>query len=113
MAYFMSDADLCLGAGGASTWERLFLGLPAITTVIAENQAEVTAAVAGTGMIWNLGWHAQVTEEDVSIALKQALDSPDGVRQMGEQGLQFMGNLQPEEDSILVRMVMEGGADAK
>jgi len=31
-------ADICVGAGGTSTWERLFLGLPSIVVTVAKNQ---------------------------------------------------------------------------
>ena len=34
----MVDADLAVGAAGATTWERCCLGLPTITVVLADNQ---------------------------------------------------------------------------
>ncbi len=37
-AELMSNADLAIGAGGTTTWERCCLGLPTIQLVIAENQ---------------------------------------------------------------------------
>lgn len=107
MAYYMSKADLCLGAGGASTWERLFLGLPAITTVIAENQAEITAAVEETGTIWNLGWHAEVSVEDVAAAVKEALEFPDKLKQMGDKAFLFMEDTCTEGDHFIVSILTE------
>lgn len=44
MAELMLKADIALGAGGTTTWERCAVGLPAIVTVIAENQREVVLA---------------------------------------------------------------------
>jgi UDP-2,4-diacetamido-2,4,6-trideoxy-beta-L-altropyranose hydrolase len=38
MADIMANADLAIGASGATTWERCCLGLPSIQIVIAENQ---------------------------------------------------------------------------
>jgi len=38
MAELMSQADLAIGASGASAWERCALGLPTISYVIADNQ---------------------------------------------------------------------------
>ena len=49
MAGLMTSADLCVGAGGSSTWERACLGLPTITVVLASNQAPGTSALAETG----------------------------------------------------------------
>jgi UDP-2,4-diacetamido-2,4,6-trideoxy-beta-L-altropyranose hydrolase len=41
MAELMANADLAIGAAGATTWERCCLGLPTIQIVIAENQRKV------------------------------------------------------------------------
>jgi len=38
LAGLIARADLCIGAGGSTTWERACLGLPTITIPIAENQ---------------------------------------------------------------------------
>ena len=38
MAEIMANADLAIGAAGATTWERCCLGLPSILFVIAQNQ---------------------------------------------------------------------------
>ncbi len=38
MSELMANADLAIGAAGATTWERCCLGLPSIQVVIAENQ---------------------------------------------------------------------------
>ncbi|MEH6499795.1 MAG: UDP-2,4-diacetamido-2,4,6-trideoxy-beta-L-altropyranose hydrolase [Pseudoalteromonas distincta] len=38
MASLMSQADLAIGAAGATSWERCCLGLPAIMIILAENQ---------------------------------------------------------------------------
>jgi len=39
-------ADLAIGAGGSSTWERMCLGVPTVMLVLAENQRNVARAVA-------------------------------------------------------------------
>lgn len=38
MASRMSDADLCIGAGGGTSWERCCLGLPTVAVAVADNQ---------------------------------------------------------------------------
>ena len=38
MAGLMAEADIAIGAGGSSTWERACLGLPAIDLILADNQ---------------------------------------------------------------------------
>jgi UDP-2,4-diacetamido-2,4,6-trideoxy-beta-L-altropyranose hydrolase len=49
MADRMAEADLAIGAGGATTWERCALGLPGITVETADNQAGIAAALARAG----------------------------------------------------------------
>ncbi len=49
MARRMADADLAIGAGGSTTWERCCLGLPSIIVEIADNQAGISAAIARAG----------------------------------------------------------------
>lgn len=41
MAELIANADIGIGAAGATTWERCCLGLPSIQVVIAENQKKI------------------------------------------------------------------------
>lgn len=49
MAARMAAADLCLGAGGMTTWERCCLGLPTVLVSVADNQRGTVEALATTG----------------------------------------------------------------
>lgn len=49
MAQLMRDADLAIGAAGTTSWERCCLGLPALTLVVAENQARTALALQTAG----------------------------------------------------------------
>jgi len=49
MASLMADADIAIGAGGSSVWERATVGLPTATVVLAENQREMVDHLAGAG----------------------------------------------------------------
>lgn len=49
MPRLMLDADLAVGAGGSTTWERCVLALPTLTLVLAANQAPAAAALAAAG----------------------------------------------------------------
>ncbi len=50
MAQLMAQADLAIGAGGASVWERACLGLPAITLIVADNQRDLAMKLDGAGV---------------------------------------------------------------
>ncbi|CAM8664033.1 spsG Spore coat polysaccharide biosynthesis protein, predicted glycosyltransferase [Oxalobacteraceae bacterium] len=56
MANLIAAADLSIGAGGATTWERCILGLPCLTVVLADNQLVASEDVASTGATICLGW---------------------------------------------------------
>ena len=74
MAQLMARADLCLGAGGMTTWERCFLGLPAIVTSVAENQIKICEDCADAGYLCYLGRWDEVTETELVHALQQIME---------------------------------------
>ncbi len=49
LAELMADADLAVGAGGVTSWERCCLGLPAIVAQLADNQHDNIAALTVAG----------------------------------------------------------------
>ena len=51
VAGLLLRADVAVGAGGASTWERCCLGVPSIAVAVAENQRELVAQLADTGVV--------------------------------------------------------------
>lgn len=90
MASLMAKADLAIGAGGVTTWERLALGLPSIVLMIAENQVELTKAVESQGLVLNLGKADEVSVEDIQNALIQCAKNPGLLREMSEKAFAFM-----------------------
>jgi spore coat polysaccharide biosynthesis predicted glycosyltransferase SpsG len=44
------EADLAVGAGGSTTWERCVLALPTLTLILADNQAPAARALAAAGV---------------------------------------------------------------
>ena len=92
MAEFMMQADLAIGAGGSATWERCCLGLPAIVIVVADNQAEVTDAVASTGAIVKLGSHGTVDESQILATLIHLSGHPEVLRKISRQAFSLMGD---------------------
>ena len=52
MAELMTEADLAIGAGGTTMWERCCLGLPAISISVAENQNKQIADAAEAGLLY-------------------------------------------------------------
>lgn len=71
MAEFMNNADLMLGAGGSTTWERLYLQLPSLVTAVADNQIEGCYECAVAGFIDFLGLAKDVTVDDIAYAVSK------------------------------------------
>jgi UDP-2,4-diacetamido-2,4,6-trideoxy-beta-L-altropyranose hydrolase len=69
MATLMARADCAIGAPGSATLERCTLGLPAIVTILAENQAAIGAAVDDAGAHRLLGRRGEVSPSDYAAAL--------------------------------------------
>jgi len=55
MASRMAAADLAIGAGGSTTWERCCLGLPSMIVQIADNQAGIAHTLEKAGAALNPG----------------------------------------------------------
>ena len=51
VAWIMAQADIAIGAGGSTMWERCTLGLPSIVIITADNQRQGTEALATKGYI--------------------------------------------------------------
>ena len=51
LAGLIARADLSIGSGGSTTWERLCLRLPSLVVITADNQSGFTEALANSGYI--------------------------------------------------------------
>ena len=61
MAALMAEADLALGAGGTTTWERCYMGLPTLVTIVADNQLGIAKDCDEAGLICCLGCAGEVS----------------------------------------------------
>lgn len=107
IADLMGRADLALGAGGVTMWERCFLGLPSIVTIVAENQKESSEAAAAFGAVWNLGWHEAVKGSNIVDILKRALKSPKSLQEMSNKAKQLTHAKQIHKIHPVVEAILE------
>jgi len=70
MAVRMLLADVAIGAGGATTWERCCLGLPSLIVVTAENQKPTVIKLHQRGTLINLGDLTALTQSIISNQLE-------------------------------------------
>ena len=76
LAILMRQADLAIGAGGTTSWERLCMGLPALVVTLADNQRPIATELNRRRLIRWLGHQDDVTEADFSQALRELLAQP-------------------------------------
>lgn len=76
LAGLIARADLAIGAGGATTWERACLGLPSLVVAIAANQLPFAQALDQAGHLQLLGDGASVTVEQIRSALLARIAEP-------------------------------------
>ncbi|MHB8482288.1 MAG: UDP-2,4-diacetamido-2,4,6-trideoxy-beta-L-altropyranose hydrolase [Nitrospiria bacterium] len=108
MAELMVMADLAVGAGGSTTWERCCLGLPSIIIVVAKNQERIAMALEDAGTVWNLGWHSGVDSGKITESLLLATKSPEKLLRMGKRGRKIMGGNKFQGASYLANELLEG-----
>lgn len=103
MAELTAAADLALGAGGSASLERCRLSLPALVTVTADNQRELSADLQAAGAQRILGDAGEVDADRVAEALQACLDAPDAVHRMSLDA----GRVFPAEGVMGPEAVME------
>jgi UDP-2,4-diacetamido-2,4,6-trideoxy-beta-L-altropyranose hydrolase len=90
MAKLMSSADLCIGAGGTTTWERCCVGLPTITIILAENQKNISESLDKDGALINLGRYQNVTENNIKEVIKGLIENPQKMASMSDKSRQLV-----------------------
>ena len=63
LSLLMLNSDLFIGAGGTTTWERFYMGLPSIVTIISDDQKESIEFLSDMGHVINLGLAKNVTSK--------------------------------------------------
>lgn len=84
MAGMMAAADIAIGAGGTTSWERCCMGLPALVFEIADNQKTIISNLGKAGAVRDLGGIADINEETLCPALKDLDDNPQKVVEMSK-----------------------------
>jgi RimJ/RimL family protein N-acetyltransferase len=86
MAERMLAADLAIGAGGTTSWERCCLGLPSLTAICAENQQMVSKALDEKGAIRLLGIGREICAVDIKKNIERLMQKPVQLHNMSQAG---------------------------
>jgi len=90
MADLMGRADLSIGAGGTTTWERCLLGLPAITVTVADNQRDINEYLNELGVVLHIGDYNMVTSDDILEQVFFLKNNPEMLKTLSERALSLM-----------------------
>ena len=58
-----------IAAAGSTSWELLYMGLPFITGILAENQAGIAARLGAEGLAVNVGWYKDCPPERLAAQI--------------------------------------------
>lgn len=108
MARLMEHADLAVGAGGSSVWERCYMQLPSLIIETAANQTEVISTLQEMGAVFYLGKSEEVDVDLLYQTLKELIDNSQRIKKALEIGKYLMKGHKPNGVS---RLMMDGGGD--
>ncbi|MBN2752909.1 MAG: UDP-2,4-diacetamido-2,4,6-trideoxy-beta-L-altropyranose hydrolase [Rhodospirillaceae bacterium] len=93
MAQLLANADLVIGAGGTSSWERCCLGLPTALVVTADNQRAIAATLFAHGTATSLGDWTNLSEDGVADTLIALASNPRSLTDMRNKAGQICDGL--------------------
>ncbi len=93
MAELMAAADLAVGAGGATTWERCCLGLPAIVVSLADNQIDIAKELDMYGACTYLGKAKDISVREIHNKIMEMLSFPDRLIALSEKAYSLVDGL--------------------
>ena len=90
MARLMANADLAIGAGGISTYERLYLRLPSILKPTSSNQIEPLSYMSSVGLFELFSTESDLEKKFEMALLRENISPPDCVENGIEKIVKYM-----------------------
>jgi UDP-2,4-diacetamido-2,4,6-trideoxy-beta-L-altropyranose hydrolase len=84
MAMLMAKAQLMLGGGGSTHWERCALALPSLVVSLAPNQQPTSVYLAELGACTYLGSSAELSSSRLCVEIAQLLAQPEKLQLMAK-----------------------------
>jgi spore coat polysaccharide biosynthesis predicted glycosyltransferase SpsG len=93
LAAVMREADLAVGAGGTTTWERMCMGLPAVVVSVADNQTRNCESLAEAGLIHYMGPQTKVDPSRLAAGLRQLVSEPGALARLSARAAECVDGL--------------------
>jgi len=111
MPELMTWADVAVSAGGITSWELAFMGVPFLAFTLAENQRDIGPKLQDAGAAIDLGWPDQVDIAQLSGALDGLLVDPDRRRKMSSRAKKLVDGQGAKRVASLMAWLSTGGED--
>lgn len=92
MARLISEAEIGVGAGGSTIWERFCLGLPTLTAAVAEHQERACKLLARLGYLYYAG-NPNLVKIDYVELLDQVINDVEGRLAMSQDIMAIVDGL--------------------
>jgi spore coat polysaccharide biosynthesis predicted glycosyltransferase SpsG len=113
MPGLLRSADLVLGAGGVSLYERMACGVPSVTVQLAENQAANIALGARHGATLSAGPIEAVTAESLAAIVLSLARSPEDRASQSRCGQTWVDGRGPLRVAEEMMRLVDGAAQAR
>ncbi|SYZ74700.1 Pseudaminic acid biosynthesis-associated protein PseG [Candidatus Zixiibacteriota bacterium] len=112
MAELMAKADIAIGAGGTTTWERCCLGLPSVIIAVAENQIPIAESCHTAGVGIYLGRAEEVSSERIGEAFRSLIEQPSLLSEMKRKAREMCDGLGTDRVSRAIYKTVKAGVTA-
>lgn len=93
IAELMIKADLAIGSGGSTIWERCCLGLPSIVIAVSDIEEQLSTFCAKQNLICYLGRYEQISIGDINQKIEYLLKNIEKLNQMSVNGMNIVDGL--------------------
>jgi UDP-2,4-diacetamido-2,4,6-trideoxy-beta-L-altropyranose hydrolase len=104
MPELMAWADVAVSAGGSTSWELAFTGVPTLVVILASNQRPIAECLDAVGVAVNLGRFEDVSSAKIAQVVMELLTAPTRRAQMSQHGRQLVDG----EGTARVLMCLRG-----
>ncbi len=109
MPALMAWADVAIAAGGTTSWELAFMGLPSVMIVLADNQRALSEIAERSGLGRSLGWHADLTPKEIAAAILELAADRQWRERISKCGRRMMDGL----GTTRVVRLLTGSSDSR
>ncbi len=90
MGSLMYNMDIAISASGSSLWELLYVGVPVVSIIFADNQKNIAKNLSSDGYIKMLGWYNKISDDDILKEVKFLMENFDERNQLFERGQELI-----------------------